>query len=270
MDREYYEQPSVWASDLTEDPAFRGKMDLFAELIPSSVETILDVGCGNGAITNVLGKRWQVTGLDFSGTALKQVETSAVQGSCCSLPFCNDAFDLVLTSELIEHLDAKALALASAEIARVSRRYVLVSVPFEEQLDSRLVRCEKCQRTYHVYHHLHSFSEERLKAVFPTADVISTHPSGNYVDPDWPKSILRLRQGVLGVYWRREGRHQPMCPHCGDALSDTPDSPVRFLGRAVTRLCYRMCTLWKPRKPRWLVMLFDLTGDTRHGGAIHE
>jgi len=43
----------------------RDKINLVIDYIPEDVKTILDVGCGNGVITNELAKRYKVTGVDM-------------------------------------------------------------------------------------------------------------------------------------------------------------------------------------------------------------
>jgi SAM-dependent methyltransferase len=52
-----------------------------------------------------------------------------VQGSLLALPFGDRAVDLVVATEVLEHLDRPGAALA--ELERVSRRYLLLSVPWE-------------------------------------------------------------------------------------------------------------------------------------------
>jgi ubiquinone/menaquinone biosynthesis C-methylase UbiE len=52
-----------------------------------------------------------------------------VCGSALALPFPARSFDLVFCLEVLEHLDTPAEALA--ELARVTRQTLIVSVPFE-------------------------------------------------------------------------------------------------------------------------------------------
>jgi cyclopropane fatty-acyl-phospholipid synthase-like methyltransferase len=43
---------------------------MFEEMMPLGTETVLDVGSGDGAITNRVARHWNVTGVDSSSTAL--------------------------------------------------------------------------------------------------------------------------------------------------------------------------------------------------------
>ena len=78
----------------------------------------------------------RVVGLDVADPGLlEEWKTRAheriefVAGSAYDLPFADDSFDLVSAIEVFEHLERPERALA--EMARVSRRGILLSVPWE-------------------------------------------------------------------------------------------------------------------------------------------
>ena len=126
---------------------------MFEEMIPPDVSRILDVGCGDGAITDRLAEAWEVTGVDASAAALAHVQTTAVQAPATALPFDDGAFDLVLSSEMLEHLTDEDYKAALSEMARVTRRYLLLSVPYREDLGFRVIRCPRCGWRGHVWGH---------------------------------------------------------------------------------------------------------------------
>lgn len=97
---------------------------------------LLDVGCGEGVVLRHLDRHLHgvsVVGLDIDGTGLRvaqsQNSVSLLQGSVYSLPFGSSSADLVLCCEVLEHLEHPDVALA--ELARVTRQWVLLSVPNE-------------------------------------------------------------------------------------------------------------------------------------------
>jgi SAM-dependent methyltransferase len=108
---------------------------LIAELGLPPDAAILDAGTGTGANLRLLRAAGftNVTGLDFSPEAIRHCAEKGLgtvqQGDLCALPFGDDRFDLVLATDVLEHLDDDAAALA--EIRRVLKPggTALVTVP---------------------------------------------------------------------------------------------------------------------------------------------
>jgi ubiquinone/menaquinone biosynthesis C-methylase UbiE len=102
-------------------------------------ESVLDVGCGEGVLTfrwaSALGDR-PVVGIDLDDPKL-QVEWSSRRRPnlvfqampASGLAFADDEFDLATAIEVLEHVPDPERTLA--EMARVARRHLLVSVPRE-------------------------------------------------------------------------------------------------------------------------------------------
>lgn len=107
------------------------------ELKKLKIDSVLDVGCGEGFILNKLmeegiGKNWQ--GIDYSKDAVeigKKVhpKLNLKKGSIYDSKFKDNSFDLVVCTEVLEHLEDTKKALH--EVLRISKRYVLLSVPNE-------------------------------------------------------------------------------------------------------------------------------------------
>ncbi len=110
---------------------------IFSLLKPLKVDTILDAGCGEGfTLVKIqrakIGKRAQ--GIDNSATAIKLAKKHypnllIEKGSIYELPYKDSSFDLVVSTEVLEHLEDPEKALS--EIKRVASKYVLLSVPNE-------------------------------------------------------------------------------------------------------------------------------------------
>jgi len=109
---------------------------LFDRPAPTSV---LDVGCGEGVLSERFAERLQhghVVGVDLEDPALHEewsrrarpnLEFRAFDGA--GLPFGENDFDLVCAIEVLEHVPDPERMLA--EMTRVARSRVLVSVPRE-------------------------------------------------------------------------------------------------------------------------------------------
>ncbi len=102
-------------------------------------ESVLDVGCGEGVLTvewaERLGDR-RVVGIDLDDPKLRaewERRTRANLEFCAEeatrLSFGEDEFDMAAAIEVLEHVPDPEATLA--EMARVARRHLLVSVPRE-------------------------------------------------------------------------------------------------------------------------------------------
>jgi ubiquinone/menaquinone biosynthesis C-methylase UbiE len=113
---------------------------LIAALKGHAPLTVASIGCGdsyvNAAILLNCKNVKAITGLDIDRDSLKlssivynqnNLGQTLVQGSIYSLPFETGEFDLVICSEVIEHLDNPSVALL--ELRRIAKKYCLLSVP---------------------------------------------------------------------------------------------------------------------------------------------
>lgn len=99
--------------------------------------SVLDVGCGEGMVLRSLEPELEdiycvAIDLDLAEVAdarLRLPSCDVQVGSIYDTPFEAESFDLVICSEVLEHLEDPASALA--ELCRVSSRYCLVTVPRE-------------------------------------------------------------------------------------------------------------------------------------------
>lgn len=115
----------------------QGFLDAVTELYRvSAPQTVLEVGCGEGELAAHLWRqgprpdRFEICDVDMVRLAPDlPPELVARQASIYALPWPDDAFDLVICCEVLEHLQDPAAGLR--ELARVSRRHVLLSTPWE-------------------------------------------------------------------------------------------------------------------------------------------
>lgn len=98
---------------------------------------VLDAGCGEGFTLNKLSQNKigeKLEGIEFSKDAVEigkklHPYLSLKQGDIYKLPYKDNSFDLVLSTEVLEHLKEPEKALK--ELIRVSKKYILLSVPNE-------------------------------------------------------------------------------------------------------------------------------------------
>jgi protein-L-isoaspartate O-methyltransferase len=100
---------------------------------------VLDVGCAEGYFMNVIRERFgaEVWGVDISTAALAKAHAlyglTVAGADATRLPFADASFDLVYSTEVIEHvLEPEAML---AELRRVSRGTVIVTTPVSQRAD---------------------------------------------------------------------------------------------------------------------------------------
>jgi 2-polyprenyl-3-methyl-5-hydroxy-6-metoxy-1,4-benzoquinol methylase len=110
--------------------------ELWAKAAP---ESVLDVGCGEGVLTAEWAERLghgRIVGIDLDDQKLRaewakreraNLEFRAEEAT--QLSFEDDEFDMATAIEVLEHVPEPEATLA--EMARVARRHLLVSVPRE-------------------------------------------------------------------------------------------------------------------------------------------
>jgi SAM-dependent methyltransferase len=118
------------------------------------VGAVLDVGCAEGFVIRHLeqeeGLHIHSTGVDIDYAALLRGRSISPRmcralGDICRLPFSDEWFDLVICTEVLEHLPNPQKGLR--ELRRVTRRYCLLSVPHEP-----LFRMLNLLRAKHIQH----------------------------------------------------------------------------------------------------------------------
>ena len=109
--------------------------ELFARAAPTS---LLDVGCGEGVLTERWARRidGRVVGIDLDDPALhaqwatRQADNLEYRVTRAErMPFADGEFDVATAIEVLEHVPDPGHTVA--EMARVARRHLLVSVPRE-------------------------------------------------------------------------------------------------------------------------------------------
>jgi SAM-dependent methyltransferase len=183
------------------------------EMIPQEVHSILDVGCGDGRIIETLSSTYRTVGVDYAFSSIARVKTRGIQGSSGCLPFRDQSFDLVLCCEVLEHLEDDLFLETVSELIRVSRQYVLISVPYKENLRRLLTKCPPCGHVFHIWGHCRSFSESKLDTVFVPLRTASARFSGKR-PPYFIPVVLWFNQ-ILGNRWS-EFAPTTMCPKCGN------------------------------------------------------
>jgi len=257
--KEYYEQSDFWNRDYLKIPAEKERIKEIIDTIPSDVRSILDVGCGNGAFVNTLSNGFpnrfdKIVGLDSSKEALKHVKTEKFNGSIGNLPFRDKNFDLVTCLEVLEHLPQKDFEKGILELQRVSKKYIIITVPNEEDLEHSLVMCPKCYCWFNPYFHIRSFNKNIVHNLFASFKSIKIKEIG-------PMSEYRSYNRLLLTFYRTWSKSLPpetaICPQCGYQYRENSKSlRNKSSYSSLFKLLIKLISPIK-RKKIWLLVLYE-------------
>jgi SAM-dependent methyltransferase len=192
---EIFDEDARWDEDLSPHEARR--LETIVNAIPDGVRSIIDVGCGDGKLTVMLRA---------AGYAVMAVDQSCISGD--TLPFDDESFDLAVCSEVLEHLPEPLLSNVVSELRRVSKQAIIVTVPYNEDLEYFKVTCADCGHRFNPYGHLHAFTQADLEALLPLpTDVTLIDKPQRYYHPG-------LKHLVFGILKRSVFVPHCVCPAC--------------------------------------------------------
>jgi 2-polyprenyl-3-methyl-5-hydroxy-6-metoxy-1,4-benzoquinol methylase len=126
----------------TENPVSQFFLNNFNQLLLEQVkkikpDSILDVGAGEGFTLEIFRKNKiakKLEGIEYMDEALKLAKrlhpkVMIKKGDIYNLPYKANSFDLIICTEVLEHLEDPKKALE--ELRRVTKKYLILSVPNE-------------------------------------------------------------------------------------------------------------------------------------------
>lgn len=164
----------------------------FAKFIKAA--TILDVGCGSGEYTSLFSRNENmVIGLDLENKIEeKYAKFLAIRGDATRLPFHNGSVDLVVSFDVIEHVEDDLGFLK--EMRRVLKKggRVFLSTPNRERLSHKLLRIIGIGVKYPLTLggdciHIREYTKEELEDLFQESGFKNI-----YIYPKWVGMRLRV------------------------------------------------------------------------------
>lgn len=134
-----------------------------------SPDSILDVGSGEGFTLSLLEKNSvgkTREGLEYSEVSIQLGKEmfpglNLRQGDIYHMPYEDNSFDLVICSEVLEHLENPEQALQ--ELVRVSKKYCLFSVPNEPLfMGANFLRGKNLSRWGNDIEHINHWSSHKF------------------------------------------------------------------------------------------------------------
>ena len=129
---------------------------------------ILEVGSGSLGITPYLKREIDAVGIDFSGPRTNLL--NEIKGQADDLPFRKNSYDVVISVDVIEHLERDIREKAIYEILRVAKKIAVIAVPTGELAQNQDKQLQKYWRK--VFDRENHFLEEHIRNGLPTSDEI--------------------------------------------------------------------------------------------------
>jgi ubiquinone/menaquinone biosynthesis C-methylase UbiE len=135
-----------------------------ARLNVSPGESVLDVGCGTGALERQLGDA--VVGIDLSERMLARASGERVAGDALTLPFGDETFDAVASISVLHYwVEPVRVLREMRRVMRVGARLVLTDC--DDYLACRI--CDRVLRLRHADGYARAYGSRELRQLIESA-----------------------------------------------------------------------------------------------------
>jgi len=263
FERQYYESETFWNNTL-QDSLSQQRIRETVTFIPKDVDSLVDIGCGNGIFLNYLSnvrKEIRSLGVDRSETALKYLKVDKLLGNIEKIPLDEKSFDCVTCLEVLEHIPFDGYTSALSELARIARKYIIVSVPFNENLEENRNQCPHCKSIFNIELHFRTFDRNKMKSLFNDHDFKEIHTI-TFGEQQFLKGHKTYSNFIYPDNYKRF--NVPICPVCGYSTntkqlqSSNSSSPLSFKKKIISKLTKIPKLFWpKDKRDYWIMTLYN-------------
>jgi len=231
------------------------RVENLLDLLPKGLAAVLDAGARTGAISMQLISHFSsVTALDLEAPKIDNPIINCVKGDITELNYPDSEFDVVVCSEVLEHIPAHLLEKACSELSRVAKSYVLIGVPYRQDIRFGQTTCANCGTVNPPWGHVNSFDEFRLAKLFSTLCIKETAFVGQ--TRNRTNCVSAWLNNFAGNPWGTYSQEEK-CIHCSSKL--VPPASNLFT-KGVAKLAYLINLVQiyfiKPQ-PNWIHILFE-------------
>ncbi|MBS1596774.1 MAG: class I SAM-dependent methyltransferase [Bacteroidetes bacterium] len=265
MKKNIFDDPQIWNwVDSNDDNQVR--YEFTEKLTPADVSSILDIGCGHGRFLKLISAKrndLRCVGADYSEGALEYVPFEKVQASITSIPYPDHQFDCVYAMEVLEHLNPVEFETALQEMVRLTKKYIIVSVPYKENLESNMTRCPVCHTIYHYDGHIQNFDEQKIKGLFDKYGFVCK----TWDRLGWTENYKYHDLYVKMFYpeQKYKTKHYTVCPVCNTEIKPQQQSGPNTntigtpqAGGLIRNIKNGIKNLWpRESKSYWIIGLYE-------------
>lgn len=225
-------------------------------LIPGNQNTILEVGARHGYLSHFFTKYAKhVVALDLVKPEIVHKYITPVQGDVTNLEFANSQFDTVICTEVLEHISPQKLAQACDELTRVTKKFLIIGVPYNQDTRCGRTTCRHCGHKNPPWGHVNVFDEKRLTLLFSSLRPLKIEFTA--ANCERTNSLSTLLLDFAGNPWGTYSQDEP-CVNCGQTL--LPPNERNFTQKVATRIGFYLNSLQRfcsSPKPTWIHILFE-------------
>ena len=208
-------------------------------LLPQDAQSVIDIASGDGRLARHLLDAQLCVQTDLAlSSLLAAPKNNRVQADIMALPFASESFDLAMCCEGLEHFPDEVYEVARREILRVTRNYILITVPYRENMLSHLTKCGACGKVYHKWGHVRSFTKSKIRDLFSGFELHKFECFGKS-QPAALRLVQRINQKYGGVYTQPSSLS--VCIYCGHKeYTPHTSNPVSLAMGAINRITARV------------------------------
>lgn len=226
------------------------------DFFPTDISSVLDVGAGFGILLETLESRRGIrgVGIEITDEKIEYARKRGIdmrKGDASKLDFPDKSFDLVVSCEVLEHLPFGVFEASLSEFIRVSRKYVVISVPFEE--NRVFIRCPYCGSSINPDYHLRDFNIRTMTNLFPNARLTKTMTIGQIKTIPFHKWLNRHKSITWPPFL--------VCPCCGYRETNPDTKAIRnerdFESKIKKNFKNKLKEILGVSKPIWILGLYS-------------
>jgi len=220
-----------------------------------------EFGCGNCFVTNIL--------FDNLKNNYKKINFTVSDISEIGLAYCNKKYnqeliveekqdfkvkdksmDIVTSFEVFEHLDDNKQDFYLNQLLKITKKYLIIGLPYNEMLEKRIVNCKFCDYTGHIWGHLRSYSKKDFENLFEGKAKLIEYKLCGSEEVDFNKNRYDFvnRIGYKNLNF--------ICPSCTEENNE-----ITLLNRIYNKIISQTLLNTKLSKtvihPFWIVGIFE-------------
>ncbi len=217
----------------------------------------LDVGARDGYLSLKLADIFnKVIAVDLELPQVIHGRVECLIGNITCLDFLDNTFDLVLCAEVLEHIAKNELNIACRELARVTKDYLIVGVPCNQDLRLGKTTCYSCGEINPPWGHINKFDLHEIMKLFPNLIVdkvdyvCSSKSRTNFIS----SFLMDCANNPYGTYSQDE-----LCVFCGNKLVPPKPNVVHKILTKIALTLDVIQSFFVKETPVWIHVSFKKT-----------